>query len=196
MAQEIARRFINGRWVTNSENESGGNGGSQPGAVRVIEFPFAFDTAGLENGVTVWTPAAGDRLLNAWFDGDRDDLFDGTSHADIGIIQAGNWSNIGGWFTAEFGNPFHLDELTMSDFADGVVYITPNTNGDGEEPSLDLAPAFSAGNLNFTQMAQRRFASSVALSLVVSADGTPGGGATTATKGTAILCLLVAEMGA
>lgn len=38
-------------------------GSSQPGAVRVVEFDFAFDTPGLTDGVVVYTPAAAGEVI-------------------------------------------------------------------------------------------------------------------------------------
>jgi len=43
------------------------NGGSQPGAARLLgPFPFSFNTPGLLTGVTIYTPAIDDVVLNGF----------------------------------------------------------------------------------------------------------------------------------
>jgi hypothetical protein len=54
------------------------------GSPVVRAFSFAFDTADLETGLTVWTPAVGDVLLDAWFHVSTS--FDGTTpFADLNV---------------------------------------------------------------------------------------------------------------
>jgi hypothetical protein len=63
-------------------------GGSGGGAITVVRFPFAFDTAGLANGVTVYVPAINEVLLDGWIE--IDTAWDGTSpQGDIGTGVTG-----------------------------------------------------------------------------------------------------------
>lgn len=59
-------------------------GGSTAGAARVLgPFPFAYNTAGLNDGIELWTPSVGDVLLDAWIHVTT--AFDGTTpQGDIG----------------------------------------------------------------------------------------------------------------
>lgn len=92
--REIARRLVNGVWRTVDVDEaSNGNGGSQPGAIRIVKvasFTHS-DATALAAGITIYTPTVGELLVGACFvitaNWTPDDF---TSHADIGQFTGGH----------------------------------------------------------------------------------------------------------
>jgi hypothetical protein len=80
---------------TDPDNQPGG--GSQPGVAIVRKFPFAFNTAGLAAGHAVYTPTAGDVLLDLFVT--IETAWDGTTpQADVQtsdvLTTSGVFSNI------------------------------------------------------------------------------------------------------
>lgn len=91
--------YANALWLVGSVTftDPANQPGSVPGAVRVLgPFPFAFNTAGIENGHTVYTPTVGDILLDAWVE--IDTAFDGTTpKGDVGQfvgVNTGLWGGV------------------------------------------------------------------------------------------------------
>src|SRR5206468_1866908 len=83
----------------------------------------------------------GDYLLDAWFDGDPDDLFDAPEAvpiADIGRIDTGAWVD-GGWFNHS-GAAISLADIVLEAFG-GAVTIKSITDFPA---SLSAAPAWNA----------------------------------------------------
>ncbi len=63
MTQEIARRYVDGEWVTDVEAQGGSNGGSQPGIVtrKILDFQ---ETAGAGTYTATIDVAAGTVVLD------------------------------------------------------------------------------------------------------------------------------------
>lgn len=147
------------------------------GSVRVLKFDFAYDTPNLNTGVTVWTPAIGDVLLDAFFSVNT--AFDGTTPmADIGqFLSAGTT----GVFASLIGTGM-LPPLGNADLT---------TEGPspmwGLSQELAGSAAYAGGYSGVTT-----FRTTDPLLLVVSQDGTKGGTAIGGTAGAASLYLVVA----
>ncbi len=138
--------------------------GSQPGAIRVETLDFAFDTPGLDTGVTVFTPVVGERILDCWvevliaFDGDQNSV------ADVGVIDSGSFV-FSGLFAASVGAVVDLS----NDW---------NNNGLGIYPKAVSSPLYSlaaAAATAFGMVVPIRCTSTAPLSLVMNQDGTVGG---------------------
>ncbi len=184
MATEIVRELVDGEWVT-TVGSGGGGGGSTPGAARVLgPFPFAFDTAGINNGHTIWTPAVGDILLDAWISVVT--AFDGsTPMGDIGTFTGGQsygWlasNNAAADLTYADGNSGGIDKAILAQSGapavDGVFQMT-------------LAGAtYSSG-----RQLPGSFISASPIQVVVSQDGTKGGTASGGTQGAGNVYLVIA----
>lgn len=160
------------------------------GGVRVVKFPFAYNTVGLATGVTVYTPAAGDVLLDAWVDITTKFVRTGGASlkADIGTFS--------GATTGLFY--FVNTALTLQDNA------VSDADGGGSGYLADVAPGAQAPLTTwelvytpppalpirgvpgtFTDPAKP-------LKLVVNQTGAVGGTATPMTAGAATLYLAVA----
>ena len=57
------------------------------GSPVVRHFPFAYNTAGLATGITLFTPNVGDVILSAWFD--MPTVFNAAAKADFGTLTGG-----------------------------------------------------------------------------------------------------------
>ncbi len=150
-------------------------GGSQPGATITRGFSFTFATAGLDNGVALWTPAVGDVLIEAWFLTTVG--FDGTSPIpDIGQFTDGNlgyWGRIG-------------DTYGSLQSADDQV------NGPGNEAFLQvLAQSLRGITVNYGGLFT--FDSTDPVKLVVSQDGQKGGTPIGGAAGEATLFVTIAS---
>lgn len=182
--KEISRRLLPSGWHTGVADE-GGNGGSTPGAAIVRgPFAFAFNTSGINNGVTVYTPTVGDVLLD-WFI-IVDTAFDGTTPlADVGTFVG---TTQGLWAATDApGSAFTLgtsgNELGGTGVLGGPGISSPGQNalgviGDGIANSEPVLPAvFTAAN---------------PLKLVVSQDGLKGGSAIGGAAGAGRLYIVTA----
>lgn len=147
-------------------------GGSSP----VKELTFAFDhaTPSLNDGVTAYTPTAGETLLNWWveittpFTGGTTPSFDLFSGA-YGLFQA---TAFGGGFV----------DMTLGDIV---------TSGVGLSLNPDYATAVPAGSTTNSFCVPTKLVDTTPLQVVVSQDGTKGGTASGATAGAAVLHLLI-----
>ncbi len=194
---ERARRLIDGKWKYVTADESGG-GGSQPGAVRVLAFPFDFSMAAdLAVGVPVWTPAVGDILLDAWIETDDADVWStdtGSVLADIGIVDSGSFVSSG--FFNRFVGTVDLSSATWSD-GDAAAWLSYAQGAGTAPPVLGLAAVavMSALSFNTFRSPLTVFKDVAPLSLVVSGDGTPSGGAADVTAGASTLYIAVCTPG-
>lgn len=162
-------------------------GGSQ--TVNVIKHPFDFSQAvALKAGVTIWTPAVGDVLLDAWIETPSDDAWvtEGATSAlaDIGVIVAGAFDS-SGFFNFSAG-PVDLTSATWDESASGA-FLHYNQ---ALASSLSAAMAsFAASNIYEPKM---RFAQSVPVKLVATQTGAPAGDAIDASAGASVLYLVTA----
>ncbi len=222
MSTEIVRELVDGEWVTTVAAGGGGGGGvseitsqdmtvtitdptgptvdlsagggSQPGADRTLRFDFDFTmAAALATGVTVWTPAADDLLLDAWLEYIHDWEGDGTPFFDMGLISTGAWVDTGLW-----NNIFGPIDMSTAGPPGGTGFVLPSGAPYSQAaaiPNLSLSGiGLAIGNQGTTVSATvpLRFLGTSPLKAVVSNDGTPSGGALlTPSAGQSILWIKV-----
>jgi len=154
-----------------------GGGGSQ----TVVRGPlsFAFNTAGLANGVTVYTPTVNDLLLDAWIE--IDTAFDGTTpKGDIGTF-VGTTSGL-------FASVSALVDISHADVETAGTGVRVNLVTSAAM-SLVMAPLVFG---SAARPAPARFTATNPLLLVVSQDGTKGGAAIGGTAGAGRLYIVTA----
>lgn len=167
---------------------------------RMFSFPFAFDTPGLDAGVTIWTPEVGDILFDAWFE--VGSIWNGaTPQADFGTFVNGDGLFSWEWSAIPLDGANVADKETNGN-AVGVGAQTGMVIGHtltldqlftiGEAKSYVAAPG-TYNPFARPRLLPLRFTAPDALKLVVSQDGTTRGGATGATQGSGVLQLLVAS---
>jgi hypothetical protein len=144
--------------------------------VTTYAFSFAFDTANLDTGVTVWTPAVGELLVDAWMQVDTP--FNGTTpKADISqFTGAGAPIGLFGWLN---GSGVSLVDADNIDGGGG-----PLTSPNYTTRTLMMQGETAVGNL---RNAPARFTTTDPLLLVVSQDGTKGGTPIGGAAGAAVL---------
>lgn len=159
-------------------------GGSTPGAARVLgPFPFAFDDAGLENGIAIYVPTIGDVLLDAWIEVTTG--FDGTTPlADIGSFNGvafGLWGqNIGAVDLSVPAEDYASDGLLLGSAA-------------GTAPgSLLSLSAVNFGGTRLPRIVPGRFVAADPVLVVASQDGAKGGAAIGGTAGAGKVYLVIA----
>lgn len=91
--------------------------GTVPGMPVVRKFPFAFDTANILTGHTVYTPTSGEFLLDAWIE--IETAWNGTTpKGDVGTFA----SDIYGWFQLGGTGPIVMSTVnTDTQFGDGLL---------------------------------------------------------------------------
>lgn len=182
--QEISRRFIGGAWRTGAAEEASpnANGGSQPGAAIVRgPFLFAFNTPGLNDGVTVYTPAANEILLDAWVE--QDTQWDGTTPTfDVGTFDGVDQGVFG-----IFG--IGVTDLSLI-AADSVSNWGSDVLAGAALNKLESV-SNAAGN-NAIRLAPARFSTAHPLKLVVSQNGHKGGTAVDSAAGASRLYIVTA----
>ena len=147
--------------------------GGQPGGAPILrQFPFAYNTAGLETGTDVlYTPTHGDLLLDGWITvtaawnaspayGDIVTAGGGFLNF-LGALYSGNWYDM-----TKAGGPLSVNVL----------------------PSLLAA----SGTVGTIRAVPYPFAVNDTVGVVVSSTGQGGGGSPGASAGTAILYLVTA----
>lgn len=164
---------------------------NQPGSARLVgPYAFAYSTAGIVAGVTVFTPAAGDMLLDAWIDVTTG--FDGTTpKADIGNFD--NAASPGLWGIM-VGAPIPLataGALVTSNshlwaYADNSAVLNPSLAS--AQASVVVGAAGTCGGT-----IPYRFIDATPLKLVVSTNGRRNGSAVGGAAGAASLYLMVAS---
>lgn len=148
-----------------------------PSSPKVKVFAFTFATAGLDTGVSVYTPAIGEVLLDAWI---RVVVaFDGTTpKADIGTFVGGN----DGLFAAA-ADPVVLSAVDVAYGGTGLA------GGDGAT-TASLAGQSAVGATD--RVVPATFTAVNTLKLVVSQTGAKGGTAIGGTAGSGLLYLVTA----
>lgn len=155
------------------------NGGSQTGNVRIVSFPFAFDTPGIVSGVTVLTPAADDLLLDAWIEYAASWDTDAQPLADIGVVHAGAFDPFG-LFAGALGNAYILNSPW-------------NVGTDSVYASSQATPwtLAAASATAFGQVVPWRWTTTGPLTLLVNDTGTPAGADPVMASGSGILRMVV-----
>lgn len=150
-------------------------GGMSPSPLTTLgPFNFAFDTAGLTTGVTLWTPSVGTLIYDILFSVTT--AFDGTTpKADIGTFVGGN----AGLFS-ELGGAGVID-LTSANAA-----VTDNAGA----AVIPLDNSLLVNTIQTPLPSVLTITDSNPLLLVVSQDGTKGGTATGATAGAGAVYIL------
>lgn len=157
---------------------------SAPGAYAkgtpiVRKFPFAYNTPGLNDGVTVYTPRVGDILLDAWIE--IETAWDGTTpKGDAGPIAGPGES---GWWANSPSNEAAPIDMTNNDttlvgaLSDGGSLLLSHMNTH-DEFEIRRVPA--------------RFVGANPIQVLVSQNGLAGGDDPGATQGAARLYLVTA----
>lgn len=153
---------------------------STPGAARVLgPFPFAFNTAAINDGVVFYTPTVGDILLDCWVSVLI--AFDGTTPlADIG--EGGNNKGI-------FNNFDTGVDVSAADGVDTFSGLFYNKSGDQKLSTTELSADTTLGGFRMTP---GKFVSATPWKVWVSQNGQIGGTAVGGTTGSAVVYLVVA----
>lgn len=158
---------------------------------RLITFPITYTTNNLATGYTLYTPRAGDVLIDAWIEVQQ--AWNGTTPiGDLGIFV----TPTGGWYRAlalagvdmtvqqtAGVEGLYSDLLTLAQLA------TNPAIEDIDGGSFTSDPPANVGLPRFPSP----FATLDPIKMVVSTDGTPTGVNPTATQGQAVAKLLIAN---
>lgn len=173
-------------WVIVSALGGGGGGGSA-GSPIVRKFSFAYNTANILTGATVFTPTVGDVLLDAWVE--INTAWDGTSPlGDFGMFNATNQ----GWLFYTADGPIEMstaDSDTL--YSTGVLAQTYPSNENASGLSLSFLKAFSGAPPMRNLPA--KFTAADPIKVCVSQDGTNTGADPESTQGAAVLYLVTAS---
>lgn len=192
--------------MTRYSPPSKGGGGGGSGNVTVRHFPFAYNLAGLNNGVTLYTPTLGDIVLDAWIEVDT--AWNGTTPlGDVGFNTSGTFR---GWYHAITGLSLPMNQ---ADAASGLLLGASALCGESLGPlstiQNETIPTTNDGSglyvvsgtaVNFIaspiSTGERYFPFKVQIAnpiqVVVSETGLAGGTAPGATQGSATLYLITA----
>ena len=148
----------------------------------VREFPFAYNSAGLDTGLALYTPTEGDVLLEAWIEITQ--AWDGTTPSGDFFMNgnSGFYNDLGGGLL-----PSTID-MTVAD--DSPLDISATTG------VSDLRSFAYASNTSATtgkgRLLPGSFTTGAPIQVVVSQTGSVGGGDPGSTQGAAILYLVTA----
>ncbi len=163
-----------------------GVGGGSVGGVRVLgPFSFSFNDVGLFNGISFYTPTINDLLVDAWIEVDT--AWDGTTPTgDFGTFIG----NTAGFISSSsdiqgIDMTKADDEVLGTGYLNGHYQIAPPAN-------LSLAIASGTKATHQNRGAPGRFVTSDPLLIVVSQDGSSGGGDPGASQGSASIYLIIA----
>lgn len=142
-----------------------------PGDEVITKFNFAFNTPGLTTGLTVFTPTAGDILVDCWLE--IDTAFNGTTpKVDVGDFVSANT----GWFAQAASA---LDATVADATATSGPLLVDQMTNSGHNSSLR-----AAGDTNSKDRSlPGKFANANPVKLVLTQNGQKGGVATGATQG-------------
>ena len=153
------------------------------GMARVAFLAFAFNTAGLTAGVTLFTPAVGDILLDAWIEVDT--AFDGTTPlADVGTFVGTN----NGLFATCAASGLPVDLSVADSETGGTGYLWNAATSFANLPLGGMA----FGNSGSNRVAPGKFSAANPLKLVVSQTGAKGGTAIGGAAGAARVYVVTA----
>lgn len=150
------------------------------GASIVRKFPFAFDTPNLLTGAALYTPTAGDILLNAWIQ--IDTVWNGTTpKGDIGTFTGDvEFTGGGGLFGSLDGGPLAMTLADVSEYDPG--YLSPDPDGTRN-------PGLVQG---VSRIAPGKIMTADPIKVCVSQDGTNIGADPGSSQGSAVLYLVTA----
>lgn len=159
------------------------SGGSSTGVPVVKSLVFAFDDAGLADGLPIYTPAVGDILLNAWIEVKT--AWDGTT--PLGDFGQDLPADTGcGWLCyARSQWPMDQADVDGQWFAHGLDTQNSFVTGGATESLGNTTPAITA------RVLPARINNTAPVKVWVSQDGLAGGADPGATQGLAVACLLV-----
>lgn len=144
----------------------------------LTKFQFTFATPNLHNGVTIYTPAVDDELIDAWIE--ISTAFNGvTPNADIGTFS--------GKTAGVFGSESAPVDATVADSEDGGAGYRYQANS---TPGGTKLSAIIVDGANLYRVAPGRFTAGLPWKLVLSQDGTLGGLASASTAGAGTVYLL------
>lgn len=172
MAPKIVREYVDGAWRWVYDEGSG----SQAGLVRCESTPFAYDTPGLVDGITVYAPAVGDLLIDAWIDVIT--AWNGTTPTADMSQFTGALAPHGLWYYSGA-----MPDLTVVRTVDQGGGPTIHAGGGGSD--TNLARGGGGDRIPST------FVTDDPLLLVVSQDGAKGGASPGASQGSAIAHVLI-----
>ncbi len=145
-------------------------------------FAFAFNTASINSGVTIYTPTVGDILLEAWIE--LTTSFNGTTpKGDIGTFvgtSSGLWKN-----SLFAGLPFDLTSTAAAEAAGTGVLV-------GQSAAFTLDPLSVAAQGDRRNYIPARFTATNPLKIVVSQDGLAGGAAVGGSAGAGNIYIVTA----
>lgn len=145
-------------------------------------FSFAYNTANLTSGVTVYTPTVGDLLLDAWVEVDT--AWNGSNpNFDFGTFT----TNTSGLFanTSSIINLSNADETINNN----AGLLTGNGQTDLMQRVISAATVSGGG---FTRVLPLKFTANNPIKIVVSQNGAIGGASPGASQGSAVLYLVTA----
>lgn len=153
------------------------------GAVSIVgPFPIAYNTPGLTDGVTIYTPAVDDILLDVWVEVDT--AWDGTTpKGDIGTFVGGNT----GAFA--FNNAIDLSVPDLDQGSNGYGGAGMLTGAESANVNVALAGA-GTGSVGYRR-APLKLTAANPLKFVVSQDGQVGGADPGASQGSAKVYLVL-----
>lgn len=159
-----------------------------PGASRILgPFPFAFDDAGLNDGIVFYTPTVGDILLDAWIE--TTEAWDGTTpNADIGTLT----------YDAGLYNTTSAYTIGNADNDGGNGGIVQQSGNENMSSLLsDNNPYWGGATVadvryNMFRVVPARFSEATPMKIVVSQDGLSGGAAVGGTTGAGAVYLVIA----
>ncbi len=165
------------------------------GVPIVRKFSFAYNTANILTGATVYTPTVGDILMDAWIQIDTawngvGDSPDGAPLVDVGMFS----TQESGWFGYGVGPVY-------AGVADNAIYAFPDPGtlltqvGSGAPPSLlSLSLDFQMHSIPVPTMRRElpaKFLTADPIKVCVSQDGTNTGADPGASQGAGVLYLVV-----
>ncbi len=172
LGESISDAFVGMLQELDAQVQEGGGGS---GSIEHTVFPFAFDTPNLTTGVEVYTPQAGEWLMDAWFENDTVGGWSGgfTPLADIYTDAFLSAQEVGLW--AFSGVSIALNQ--GDDFASGDIRI----------PAARRLSVIGNGSPIFYYY---QYLAADPVKLCVSQDGLPTGDPDGSTDGSAKLHLL------
>ncbi len=156
---------------------SGGGGG---GGATVLKFPFAYNTANILTGHTVYTPTVGDVLLDAWVE--ILTAWNGTTpKGDVGTFAG--FDAPSGWFAVDGSGAIDMTGADTNNMDD--------LNSQVGSPTSLLSDSVNQGGTQGRQV-PAKFIATNPIKVCVSQNGTNTGANPSPSQGSAVLYLMIA----
>lgn len=154
------------------------------GVPVVRAFPFDYNTSGLLTGLEVYTPTAGDLLLDAWFEITQ--AWDGTTPmGDLGTFDGVSYGYYGG-----YNAPVDMAQQDEEAASPGLLKHGSGSAGSAFPLSM-MGALFSDGSgVGMGRFLPGRFTGTDPIKVVVSQDGNNNGADPGSTVGSAVLYLV------